>query len=222
MELNLAKEDLAVALVRSGKLSVSRTGKVFNHDTQRYIGYKSGGYLMISVNESDGTIYKVLIHRLMWRVYKGEIPETMQLNHKDGNKSHCVFKNLELVTASGNTQHAVDTGLLPVKLGEQRSNAAFTDKQVAKLRKRFATENLSYHKGAEKFNVHPLTFAGMLKGSSYSHIVTGYEDACRAKLDNLRLAIDVDLIKALRRENKSSYQIADETGYSRNTVMKYW
>lgn len=34
--------------------------------------------------------------------------------------------------------------------------------------------------------------------------------------------IDIELIKQLRTEGLSSYKISEKTGYSRNTVMKYW
>ena len=34
--------------------------------------------------------------------------------------------------------------------------------------------------------------------------------------------IDINLIKQLKSEGLSSYKISNKTGYSRNTVMKYW
>lgn len=43
-----------------------------------------------------------LIHRLVWMAFNGKIPEGMQINHKDENRTNNKLSNLELVTCKEN------------------------------------------------------------------------------------------------------------------------
>lgn len=48
----------------------------------------------------DGT--NKYVHRLVWELFKGEIPEGYEINHIDGNKANNKLSNLELVTRQEN------------------------------------------------------------------------------------------------------------------------
>lgn len=58
------------------------------------------------------------------------------VNHKDGNKLNSHISNFEWVTTSQNVQHAWDTGLNQVAIGENASNASFTSDEVRQVRLR--------------------------------------------------------------------------------------
>jgi hypothetical protein len=54
-----------------------------------------------------------VIHRAVYKVWKGDIPEGLTINHKDGNKCNNDIDNLEAITNSENIRHAFETGLQP-------------------------------------------------------------------------------------------------------------
>lgn len=51
------------------------------------------------------------LHRIVYETFVSEIPEGMEINHIDGNKSNNALDNLELVTHSENMKHAYRIGL---------------------------------------------------------------------------------------------------------------
>jgi hypothetical protein len=64
---------------------------------------------MISLANNDRKYF--LIHRLVAQTFIPNPENKPEVNHKDGNKHNCYYKNLEWVTPSENKQHAFDTGL---------------------------------------------------------------------------------------------------------------
>lgn len=101
--------------VKIGRISVSRYGKVVNLKTKRKIGaLSSNRYLKISLfYKRDGgnvIVRNIQLHRLVWVVYRGPIPDGMILNHKDCNKLNPRISNLELSTPKENARHAIANG----------------------------------------------------------------------------------------------------------------
>ena len=105
-------EKFFIELIKDGTLSISENGDCFNHKTKRKIGaLGTGMYPKLSMSRGRNFIYHIQIHRLVWIVYKGDIPHNMILNHKDLNKKNTALSNLELVTHKGNTKHAELNGI---------------------------------------------------------------------------------------------------------------
>ena len=52
------------------------------------------------------------LHRIVWEYVHGRIDPELEVNHIDGVVSNNGIANLELVTPSGNVQHALRTGLI--------------------------------------------------------------------------------------------------------------
>lgn len=79
------------------------------------------GYYTVSLwkNNIEKNIY---IHRLVIEAFVSKIPAKMEVNHIDGIKTNNNLSNLEIVTRSGNIQHAYKTGLIREKLGEKKKN----------------------------------------------------------------------------------------------------
>lgn len=61
---------------------------------------RNDGYLCFGLN---GKL--VLSHRFVWEAFFGEIPEGMQINHRDENKSNNNIKNLEMCDCAYNINY---------------------------------------------------------------------------------------------------------------------
>lgn len=88
---------------------VTKEGRVFREGKNGI--YECSGspnsktYLAITVNKKT-----VLFHRLVYETYKGDIPEGMEIDHKDGNKHNNKLTNLEAVTPEENIDRASKMG----------------------------------------------------------------------------------------------------------------
>lgn len=127
-------------LIQEGILSVSNDGKVYNHKTQREIGFISGKYRQICCSGRN-----MVIHRLVYYLYVGNIPLGYEINHIDGNKLNNHYSNLEAITASENIKHAFKLGLNPKKLGEKNSQSKISDQDAIDIRIKYSTGNYNYN-----------------------------------------------------------------------------
>jgi hypothetical protein len=168
------KEKFFLCLCETGKLKVTKSGRVFNTKTGRELASNCpfGKYRIVSYQDPDSKIiYKILVHRLVWIVFKG-IPDdhSLEVNHKDGNKANCSLSNLELSTSYHNNQHARKLGLVYVLRGDDRPNAIFSDEEVLRYRRLFSKDKTTIRAIAAKHRCHSLTVRQMLQGKTYSHL----------------------------------------------------
>lgn len=82
-----------------------RTGCELSQETTK------NGYKRVIVSK-DGKARKLSVHRLVAKAFVLNPEGKSQVNHKDGDKTNNFAWNLEWATASENTQHAFDTGLV--------------------------------------------------------------------------------------------------------------
>ena len=94
-----------------GRYQVSNTGKVKSMN-YRHTGVPrimtlrdNRGYKCVNIYNAYKKRRGYLVHRLVWEVFVGPIPEGMQVNHKDENKSNNSLKNLEIMTPKQNVNY---------------------------------------------------------------------------------------------------------------------
>lgn len=119
------------------------------------------GYLRVSLIEGVGTgngkkfpLAKsrkrtAKIYELVMEAFVGPKPEGHNINHKNGNKSDNTLENLEYVTYSQNTRHAIETGLINPRA---KSNVKLDEGKVKLIRKMLADKK-SHGEIAKEFNV---------------------------------------------------------------------
>ena len=173
-------EEMAYQAVLMGELEIDSVGNVWRvaarrgnrwrgktqtiHCKQRRAEHTAGGYLQVRVT-IDGVRIHALAHRLVWKHFRGEIPEGMQINHINGNKKDNRIENLEVVTPSQNMKHAFRTGLKD-QHGESNPSAILTDKDVKEIRSTYASNKMTQAEIAEKYQVAHQTISKIVRGDS--------------------------------------------------------
>ena len=89
----------------------------------------SKGYLYVGLSK-DAQSKKHLIHRLVIAAFVGE--SSMEVNHKDGNKSNNHISNLEYCTSSENNLHR--GRVLGKVIGSSQTRAVLTEKDIPAIR----------------------------------------------------------------------------------------
>ena len=86
----------------------NKYGQIFNKKTKRVsIGSKKlNGYMVITLSQNGLQRKTIDVHRLVYEIFNGPIPDEMQINHIDSNRQNNCIKNLELMTRSENAKHA--------------------------------------------------------------------------------------------------------------------
>lgn len=132
-------------------------------------------YKRSSAGPSRKERYHILLHRLIWICYYGDIPEKIKINHKNGIKNDNRIENLELATKSENAIHS--RRVLGNKGGclrfEQHNLAKLKWEDVNYIRKTYVKGIVSMKSLAEKYNVSIPTVADVLK---YRHWNSTYKE----------------------------------------------
>jgi len=113
----------------------------YNADTGHFI-QKNGrikgkqsknGYRTISLNKNH-VGYTFCEHRCVWVWFNDSIPDGMEINHIDANRSNNRIENLELVNHSQNMIHAIKIGNFNAPKAEKSGKAIYTNADVMAMR----------------------------------------------------------------------------------------
>ena len=160
-----------------------QNGIIWNMVTNRQMGHVNNtGYVAVAW-KYHGKVIHSLAHRVLWTANNTFIPDGMQINHINGIKTDNRSINLELVTASQNMYHAVDTGLIDFKkksasmnnyyANHLQYNARLTSEQILDIRRRASLggrEN-SIRAMAKEYNISRRSIDYLLAGKTYRHIL---------------------------------------------------
>jgi len=176
-------EHLFIEEIEKGYLKIDNKGKIWRiarkfgnsfvkrkniKITKRELNYVGErGYIQISLN-IKGKIYHCQAHRLVWIFFNGFIPDDKEINHKNGIKTDNRLENLELVTASENTKHAVKFGLNNTK-GEKSPLAKLTDDDVKEIRERYINKE-TQSSIAKDFNVGLNNISKIVNRQRWAHV----------------------------------------------------
>ena len=70
------------------------------------------GHYLFVVLRKDGKSYTEQVHRLVAKTFLPLEDYSLDVNHKDGNKTNNIVDNLEWCTRSRNLEHALEIGLM--------------------------------------------------------------------------------------------------------------
>ncbi len=138
------KYDVFLRMVREGKYSVDTeagtltgpTGCVLGRPGRERPGY---GYGQAFIYDNTMGRFSVMVHRAVWEVAKGPVPDGMEINHINGKKSDNRLENLEVVTPGDNQRHAHLTGLKRAQRGAENPLATLKLSVVESIRQMYAS-----------------------------------------------------------------------------------
>lgn len=124
-----------------GMYQVSNTGKVKSayegcgrKKGSLLKGVNRGGYLRVTLTNSKRQSQTFTIHRLVLLTFLDNPERKLEVNHKDGQKSHNCLHNLEWATRLENQRHAIKLGLVN-NSGENNVHSVLTKDDVLAIRK---------------------------------------------------------------------------------------
>lgn len=144
---------------------IDKEGNIFSQFTKRLRKQRNvRGYSTITLLHDKGKKFTG-VHRLVYETFVGPIPEKMEINHIDGNKSNNSFENLEVVTSSENKLHAFRTGLKSLT-GEKHNNLKLNDQAIMDI----ITSKEMGKVLAEKYGVCRSMISRVRHGKAWTHI----------------------------------------------------
>lgn len=99
----IGNEEYKVYSVNDKNLYITVGGRFFNDKGKEVFGSKHpNGYIYLGFGHK-----KFLAHRLVWEVFKGEIPEGMEIDHKNSEKYDNRLCNLRLCSHKDNCNNPI-------------------------------------------------------------------------------------------------------------------
>lgn len=117
----------------------------------------------------DGTTN--LVHRQIWKMVKGPIPNGLCVLHRCDNPPCCNPKHLWLGTRTDNNTDKALKGRVVAHKGEKHARSRYTEKQVREMRKLYASGLYTYENLADKFGGYHGNIAGIVRRTSWKHVV---------------------------------------------------
>jgi len=87
---------------------VHSDGRVERKDGKGFykLGKDRSGYVLFTVSEGRKTIERTRLHRIVWKAFNGKIPQGMEIDHIDEDRSNNALSNLRLLTKGQNLSRA--------------------------------------------------------------------------------------------------------------------
>lgn len=145
-------------------------GKISNKNSGKSIGSipcrPPSDYVRISFRHNK-KVYYFFLHQII-AFSAGLDVLNKDVNHIDGNKINNKISNLETVTRSENTLHAMKTGLLNLK-GENHPWSKLKEKNISKIRKDYKN-GVSQGNLAKKYGVSQATIFDVIHKKTWKDV----------------------------------------------------
>ena len=169
--------------VKEGYYIISSYGRVYSLKTSCLLNQviSNTGYYRVFLRLNNGTGRYFSVHRIMMKVF---CPinnyNSLQVNHKDGNKLHNTyfnsteFENLEWCTCQENIIHSINSNLKYVLKGEECSYANITNIQADNIAYMISLQQYSHEEIARINNCPVYTVNGIASGTIWKEYYNKY------------------------------------------------
>ncbi len=151
------------------RLGMNNSFSYRNERLLKQTGKNQNDYLGVSLYDRDKKKHRILVHKLVYLTFKGEIPQGKQINHIDGNKFNNNFSNLEVCTPKENISHAWKTGLAKKDRSKMFSKLNLKD---VKIIRNVAKKGISHREIADIYKVSRSHISRIIKGEHWPEDIT--------------------------------------------------
>jgi hypothetical protein len=144
------------------KYEVYEDGKIWSYSHKKFLkpATNKGGYQLVALSSNEGKIKWYFVHRIVYEAVSGEpIPEGMQVNHINEEKTDCSFCNLNLLTPKENINFG--TGIERRVKAQSKQVGAFKNGELIMS---FPSLNEARRQGFDQGNI-----ARCCRGESKTH-----------------------------------------------------
>lgn len=167
-----------------GCYQVSNTGKIksFKHDKNgRILSPKPNGqYHQINLCK-NGKCSKIYIHRLVAIHFILNPENKSEVNHIDGNKINNKASNLEWVTSSENSLHALEIGLAIPPRGESSGSSKLTNNEALSIYFLSRTGKFTLNEIGSLFDISFQTVSAIKTGERWRHVTEKARQALKGE-----------------------------------------
>ena len=195
------------------KYKVSNNGDVYSFKNNRKRKLKptktGNGYLKVRLS-IDGTVYNILIHRMVAETFIPNPHNKPEVNHKDGNKKKNKVTNLEWATRKENADHAYKHNLFGI--GEDFSASTISNADCIMICELLSNTTKSLSKIAKEVGCSKKIVGDILYGKTWTYISINYDFSGRKKNSILTEKEVKKICSLLEKGGKSSSEIAEIVG----------
>jgi hypothetical protein len=199
-------------------IEISNLGNARNFHSKRprKLVKNHGGYYRIEISTLSGK-KTFSVHRMVSELFIPVIEGKHYVNHKDGIKTNNAVSNLEWVTPSENTIHALDTGLKGK--GSTLQWAKLTESLVIDIKTRLCAGELAQSL-AKEYGVSPGTISNLKSGRAWKGIGPEVESLERVSSTRKLAAEDIPVIRDLIAGGSTDAEIGLLYGTARGTIYR--
>jgi transposase len=154
-----------------------------------------------------------MVHRAVYRLHVGEIPENKQIDHIDRDRANNNLKNLRLVSAYENQKNKQDS------TGENHPHSVLYNEQAIKICELYGC-GATQEGIAKMFNVSRKTVSNIVRGLSYASATSEAREKIKLRRNTSRThtQLDIDLAKKMIKNGCSRDLIAQKLGFNKNSI----
>ena len=103
---------------------IDRDGDIYSTITGKFLKQSTctGGYKKVTLRDDSEQSHTFLVHRLVWEVFNGPIPDEMTINHISEDKANNRLENLELMTMKDNCNYGTRNERISKNLKKHHAN----------------------------------------------------------------------------------------------------
>lgn len=202
-----------------GRYLIYDDGRVYSNASKAFLSLSirkscSTGYQKVGLYMPDGKRKHKDVHRLVAEAFIPNPLDKPQVNHINGNGIDNRVENLEWVTARENTQHAVDTGLLVSKKGEESSCSKLSNAEVVAINQEFK-DGVPLAELARKYRISQGIASNIARGLKWKHLGLTAEKRRKSFTGSTQQMIE------MHEQGMHKSKIAEAIGCSAETVRVY-